>query len=61
MFDNNLAPSFQMDGNDVTLAPRQIFTIPVTAVGPVVGSLAEDNASARIIRGLDELIGQAYG
>lgn len=61
MADDNLAPSFRIDGIDVTLAPWQIFTIPVTALGPVVASLAEDNASARIIRGLDELISQAYG
>jgi len=61
VFDDDLAPSFSMEGIDVTLAPWQIFTIPVSALGPVVASLAGDKTSARIIRGIDELISQAYG
>jgi len=61
MLDDNLAPPFRIEDTDVMLALWQIFTIPVNALGPVVASLAEDNASARIIRGLDELISQIYG
>ena len=61
MFDDNLAPSIRIENIDVMLAPWQIFTIPVAALGPVVASLADDSVSSRIIRGLDELISQAYG
>jgi hypothetical protein len=58
--DDNLAPAVRIEDSDVILAPWQIFAIPISALGLVVASLADDNTSIRIIRGIDELITRAY-
>lgn len=60
-FDPDLSPMCDIDGQQLILAPWQIFTIPITALGRVVASLAGDTESVRIIRAIDELITRAYG
>ena len=60
-YDPDLAPACRIEGQSLVLAPWQIFTIPVAALGPVVTSLADDNDSAMVIRAIDELITRAYG
>ncbi len=57
-FDADLAPVLEIEGLPLRLAPWQIFTIPVGALGPAVGSLATDTDSAMIIRAIDALISQ---
>jgi mRNA-degrading endonuclease toxin of MazEF toxin-antitoxin module len=60
-FDPDLAPLCDVQGQSLILAPWQIFTIPITALGRVVASLAGDSQSIRIIRAIDEMITRAYG
>ncbi len=60
-FDPDLAPACRIEGQIFVLAPWQIFTIPVKALGPVVASLADDSGSAMVIRAIDELITRAFG
>lgn len=48
-------------GAPFVLVPWEIFTIPAADLGGPIGSLADDEAAARIIRALDELITRAYG
>ena len=59
--DRDLSPTFTVDGTQVVLAPWQVFTIPVSALGPVVASLADDDASTVVVRAIDELISRAFG
>jgi toxin CcdB len=59
--DPDLAPECRIEGKNFMLAPWQIFTIPVKALGPVVASLANDRDSAMVIRAIDELITRAFG
>ncbi len=60
-FDPELSPACSIEGQQLILAPWQIFTIPITALGRVVASSADDTESVRIIRAIDELITRAYG
>lgn len=60
-FDPDLAPACRIEGQSLVLAPWQIFTLPVTALGPVVASLSDDNDSVMVIRAIDELITRAFG
>ncbi len=60
-YDPDLAPVCRIEGRSFVLAPWQIFTIPVKALGPVVASLADDSDSAMIIRAIDALITRAFG
>jgi toxin CcdB len=55
-YDPDLSPRCIVDGETLVLAPWQIFTIPVSALGPVVMSFADDDTSARITRAIDTLI-----
>jgi len=38
-----------------------VFTAPVSALGPVVASLAADEQAGRVIAAIDAIITQAYG
>lgn len=59
-FERDLAPPIEFEGRVFRLAPWQIFAIPVTALGPVVASLADDTDAAPIIRAIDALISQTW-
>jgi len=41
--------------------PLLLFTIPATALGPVIASLAADEHAARMIGAIDAVITQAFG
>lgn len=43
------------------LAPWQSKTVPVTALGPVATSLADDDTSSLIINAIDLVISRARG
>lgn len=59
--DQGLAPRLMVGGAPFVLVPWEIFTIPAADLGGPIGSLADNEAAARIIRALDELITRAYG
>ncbi len=59
-FAADVAPVSQIEGKQVRLIPWQIFTISVTALGPLVASLANDRDCAPIIRAIDALISQTW-
>jgi len=56
--EDDVSPTHKIEGRPYRLLPWQIFTMPTAALGPVVGSLANDFESARIIRAIDALIRQ---
>ena len=59
--DKELAPPFRIAGRDVHLNPLGILTVPLTALGRLVGSLADDASSSVIIKAIDAMITRAYG
>ncbi len=59
--DKELAPPFRIVGRDVHLNPLGILTVPITALGRLVGSLADDVSSTAIIKAIDATITRAYG
>ena len=59
--DPRLIPQFLILSETLSLNPLAIFTAPVSALGPVVASLANDKDASRIITAIDEVITQAYG
>jgi toxin CcdB len=59
--DPRLIPSFQVLAETLFLNPLALFTTPLSALGPVVASLAADPDAGRIIAAIDEVISQAYG
>jgi toxin CcdB len=55
-------PSFHIDGQDLVMNPLEMFTAPLSALGRVVGSLADEMSSSRIvINALDLLFSRVYG
>ncbi|MGK7865810.1 CcdB family protein [Falsiroseomonas sp. E2-1-a20] len=54
-------PRFRVAGQEVTLDVLQTAAIPRAALGPVVGSLADDNDATRIVAAVDEAISRAHG
>ena len=59
--DQDLVPSFRIAGRDVHLNPLGILTVPIAALGRLVGSLADDASSNAIIKAIDTMITRAYG
>ena len=59
--DQRLVPSFQVLSEVLFLNPLALFTAPLSALGPVVASLADDKDAGRIIAAIDEVISQAFG
>ena len=59
--DPRLIPRFRILSETLSLHPLAIFTAPVSALGPVIASLADDIDAARIIAAIDAVITQAYG
>jgi toxin CcdB len=59
--DNELAPRFRIEGRSVYLNPLGILTVPTSALGRHVVSLADDNSSSAIINAIDAVITRAYG
>ena len=57
---SEVAPEFIIEGRAVYLDPFQIFAIPVSALGLLVASLADDASAARIIAAIDEVITTAF-
>lgn len=56
-----LTPKFNINGKVVYLSPLEMQTVPRSALGKQVGSLADDVQSSRIITAIDEAISRAYG
>lgn len=59
--DSGLAPQFRIEGRTVYLNPLGILTVPISALGRHVASLADDASSAAIINAIDAVITRAYG
>jgi toxin CcdB len=59
--DNELAPHFRIEGRKVYLNPLGILTVPRSALGRHVVSLADDTSSSAIINAIDTVIIRAYG
>jgi toxin CcdB len=56
-----LTPEFVIGSEALRLDPLGLFAAPVTALGPVVASLAADADASRIIGAIDAVITQAFG
>ncbi len=56
-----LTPEFRIEGKLVYLNPLEMQTVPRSALGKHVASLADDTLSARVIIAIDEAISRAYG
>jgi hypothetical protein len=54
-------PRFTIAGRDLTLDILQTTAIPRGALGPIVGSLADDNSATRIVAAVDEAISRVHG
>ena len=59
--DRDLMPELHIEGRTVFLNLLRILTVPTTALGDRVDSLADDISSAAVIRAIDEVIRRAYG
>ena len=59
--DATLAPRFRIEGRTVFLNPLGILTVPVSALGRHVASLADDASNSSIINAIDAVITRAYG
>ena len=53
-----LAPRFVVEGVEVVMDVFNLATLPVERLGPSVGTLAGEDARARLMRALDEFISQ---
>ena len=53
-----LAPRFVVEGIEVVMDVFNLATLPAERLGPPVGSLAGEDARARLMRALDELVSQ---
>jgi toxin CcdB len=56
-----LTPAFVIQAETLFLDPLTMFAAPVSALGPVAGSLAADSDASRIIAAIDAVITQAFG
>ena len=56
-----LTPRFRIEGKDVWLNPLGIVTVPKSALGRCVTSLANNASSSAIITAIDAVITRAYG
>jgi len=54
-------PRFTVADRPVILDILQTTAIPRGALGPLAGSLADDNSATRIVAALDEAISRAHG
>jgi toxin CcdB len=59
--DKELTPPLLIAGRHVHLNPLGILTVPLAALGRLVGSLADDASSNAIINAIDAAITRAYG
>ena len=59
--DPDLMPEFHIEGRIVFLNPLRLLTVPTSALGDKVASLADDISSTAVIRAIDEVISRAYG
>lgn len=59
--DRELTPRFRIEGRHVYLNPLGILTVPLSALGRHVASLADDTSSSAIINAIDAVISRAYG
>jgi CcdB protein len=59
--DPDLMPEFHIEGRIVFLNPLRILTVPTTALGGKITSLADDASSTAVIRAINEVISRAYG
>jgi toxin CcdB len=59
--DPELMLEFRIEGRIVFLNPLRILTVPATALGHKVASLAGDSSSTAVIRAIDEVTSRAYG
>ena len=57
--EHYLAPRFTVDGVEVVLDVLNLATLPADRLGRSIGSLADEESRAKLIRALDELISQA--
>jgi toxin CcdB len=55
-----LAPSLMVGGRELVLHAWEMQAVPVSALGPVVASLADDHSAAQIIGAIDEVISRVW-
>ncbi len=56
-----LTPIFTIEGRQVVADALLMFSLPREKLGPVVASLADDQAATAIIASIDQVISRAYG
>lgn len=56
-----IAPIFAIEGRRVVADALLMFSIPRDKLGPVVGSLADDESAMSIINAIDRAISRAAG
>lgn len=59
VLEHYLAPRFMVAGDEVMLDVFNLATVPAERLGAPVATLADEDARARLIRALDELVSQA--
>ena len=57
--EHYLTPRFMVAGDQVMLDVFNLATVPAERLGPPVTALVDDDARAKLIRALDELVSQA--
>jgi len=55
-----IAPSFVIEGVTVVADVLLLFAIPRDRLGPVIGSLADDDSASAIINAVDRVISHVY-
>jgi toxin CcdB len=56
-----LAPRFRILGQEVVLDPLQLQSVPRDLLGSAIASLADDDASGRIIGAIDAVLSTSAG
>ena len=59
VMEHYLAPRFVVESIEVVLDVFNLATLPADRLGRLVGSLADEESRAKLIRALDELVSQA--
>jgi toxin CcdB len=57
----SLYPTFDIEGRRVMLDPLAIQTLPASALGPAIASLADDASANAIIKAIDLVLSRAWG
>ena len=58
--ENRVLPLVEVEQNSYLINALQILSVPLSWLGPVVASLADDADASRIIAAIDEAISRGY-